>query len=205
MDHIVLLKIDSLHARIVEEVGLKIRLKQREVHTGTIAACLDETALPPENLGLLNVTTGAIRLRWSIIATLPLLADATARGLISEKESGQVRVSFDESGHVLEDGGGFDATGGGSVAPGSIFGGVHVEIQSNFVRTVSDARKSATHLTREVARGGSVRCALIPESYLDLTMPKSLGGGKQRIHLVGGFVLTPLMTLGHPTTKRAKR
>src|SRR5579871_1174293 len=120
MDQIVLLKIESLHARVVQEPGLKFRLKQKEVHTGTIAAHLDDTAPPPANLGLLNVTTGTIRLRWAIVATLPVLADAFASGLISQKESGLLRVSFDESGQIPEDGSGFDATGGGSVSPGSL-------------------------------------------------------------------------------------
>jgi hypothetical protein len=205
MDQIVLLKIESLHARVVQEAGLKLRQKRREFFTGSIAAHLDEKADPPANLGLINLTTGAIHLRWAIIATLPVTADALAAGQVSQKESGPLRVSFDEVGQVLEDGAGFDATGGGQIAPGSLLSSANLESQHNLVRTIPDARKMVP-LTRALASGKSVRCALIPESYLDLTLPKSLGGGTQRLNLVGAFVLVPVMTLGgREGTKRTRR
>jgi hypothetical protein len=205
MDQIVLLKIESLHARVVQEAGLKLRQKRREFFTGSIAAHLDEKADPPANLGLINLTTGAIHLRWAIIAMLPVTADAFAAGQVSQKESGPLRVSFDEFGQVLKDGSGFDATGGGNIAPGSLLGSATIEAHSNFVRTIPDERKMVP-MTRALANGNSVRCALIPESYLDLTLPSSLGGGTQRLNLVGAFVLVPVMSLGRREgTKRTGR
>jgi hypothetical protein len=202
MDQIALLKIETLHARVVQETGLKLRQKRREFFTGSIAACLDERADPPSNLGLINLTTGAIHLRWAIIATLPAVADALAAGQISQKESGLLRVSFDEVGQVRKDGFGFDAKGGAKIAAGSLLGAANVELHSNFARTLPDEPP----MTRALANGDSVRCALIPESYLDVTLPSSLGGGTQRLNLVGAFVLAPIMSLGgRESTKRTRR
>jgi hypothetical protein len=202
MDQIVLLKIESLHARVVQEAGLKLRQKRREFFTGSIAAHLDEKADPPANLGLINLTTGAIHLRWAIIATLPVTADAFAAGQVSQKESGPLRVSFDEVGQVLKDGCGFDANGGATIAPGSLLGSATIKLHSNEVRTIPDEPP----MTRALANGNPARCALIPSSYLDLTLPSSLGGGTQRLNLVGAFVLVPVLSLGgRAGTKRTRR
>ena len=51
-------------------------------------------------------------------------------------------------------------------------------------------------LKRAFTHGDPVRCVLVPDScYLDITLPKALGGGSQRLSLVGGFTLLPLVTL----------
>jgi hypothetical protein len=205
MDQIVLLKIESLHARVVQQDGLKLRQKGREFFTGTIAAYLDESADPPANLGLINLTTGAIRLRWAIVATLPILADAAAAAEIPLKESGPLKVTFDEVGEVPEDGFGFNATGGGEIAPGSLLSAAKVLTQSNGFRMLPIKGKK-TPILRAIAGGMSVGCALIPESTLEVALPKSLGGGKQCLNLVGGFTLVPIMTLaGQSAAKRSRR
>jgi hypothetical protein len=202
MDQVVLLKIESLHARVVQEAGIKLRQKRREFFTGSIAAHLDEKADSTANLGLINLTTGAIHLRWAIIATLPVMADAFAAGHISQKDSGLLRVSFDEVGQVLKDGFGFDATGGAKIAPGTMLGAAMIEGHSNIVRTIPGEPR----MTQALTNGNSVRCALVSESHLDLTLPSSLGGGTQRLNLVGAFALTPVMSLGQREgTKRTRR
>jgi hypothetical protein len=204
MDQIVLLKIESLHARIVHEGGIKLRYKRRDLFTGSIAAVLDETAAPPANLGLLNLTSGAIRLQWSILVTMPFLADAVAGGQVSEKERGLLRITFDESGKMLPNDSGFDATGGGSIGPGSFLSGAKIFFQSNFIRTPPAPGKMPCCKT--LASGKSVPCALLPESYLDVLLPASLGGGEHRLNLTGGFVLVPIMTLdARATSKKTRR
>jgi hypothetical protein len=193
VDQIVLLKIESLHARVVQEAGLKLRRGGHEFYTGTIAAILDATADPLANLGLLNLSTGLIHLRWAIIATLPIMADASAAGEVLQKESAPLRVSFDEIGEVAKNGYSFDAMGGGEIAPGSLLSSATISSQNNRMRTIPVGGKKIS-LNRALAKGDSVRCALIPESYLDIVLPKPLGGGKHRLNLVGGFVLAPLLT-----------
>jgi hypothetical protein len=205
MDQIVLLKIESLHARVVQQAGLKFRQKGRELYTGTISAYLDESAAPPANLGLINLTTGGIRLRWAIIATLPIMADASAAGEVPPKEGGLLRVTFDEDGEVPEGGHGFRATGGGEIAPGSLLSAARVLSQSNGFRKLPNKGKNPP-IMNALASGMSVDCALIPESTLDIALPRSLGGGTQCLNLVGGFTLVPIMTLGGKSAaKRSRR
>ena len=180
---------------VVQPNGLKIRQKNHDIFTGTIVAHLDEAAKPPANLGLFNLTTGTIRLRWAIIATLPIMADAFAAGQVSQKEIEQLRVSFDEVGEVPEDGYEFEATGGGEIAAGSLLSAAKVLSQSNGFRTFSFKGKKVC-LQSALAGGASVGCTLSPESTLELALPKSLGGGTHRLNLVGGFVLVPIMTIG---------
>lgn len=204
MDQIVLLKIESLHARVVQQAGLKFRRQGHEVTTGTIAAHLDETAEPPANLGLINLATGLIRLRWSIIATLPIMADAFAAGEVSPKEIGQLRVSFDEVGEVPQQGDRFNATGGGEIAAGSLLSNAKVMSQSNGFLT-NPVKGKKVPLRRALASGKPVACALVPESTLAIALPKSLGGGTRQLNLVGGFVLTPIMTLGGRGRPKRKR
>jgi hypothetical protein len=189
-----LLKIESLHARSVQEAGLKIRHRGREIHTGTIVATLDDSAAFPANVGMIDLDTGTIHLRWGIIAMLPFMADAFASGAISVKESKTFRVSFEEAGQVLEDGNGFDVQGTGQLCPGTLLSSADIGFQNNLVRIHPEPRKKTLHAL--LSAGDSVRCALLPESYLDITLPKSLGGGTQRLNLIGGFLLIPVLTLG---------
>jgi hypothetical protein len=194
MDPIVLLKIGSLHARSVQETGLKIRRQGQDLFTGTIVACLDESAAFPANVGLINLATGTIQLRWAIIAALPFMADAFASGNVSLKESAPLRVSFEEAGQVQDDGCGFDVKGTGQIGPGSVLSSVTIPLQNNFFRICPEPRKKT--LSSLLTAGDAVRCALAPESFLDVVLPKALGGGTQRLNLVGGCLLTPVMTLG---------
>jgi hypothetical protein len=202
MDQIVLVKIESLHARVVQEAGLELRQRGREFVTGTIAAHLDEKAEPPANLGLVNLTTRKIRLHWAIIATLPAMADASAAGQVPAKESGLVKVSFDEHGQFTKDGSGFDTAGGGEMAAGSVLSSAVIVSQPNGFSAIP----AGLDIIRALGNDNTVRCALRQESYLDLALPKSLGGGTQRLHLIGGFMLVPVMALGpRVEAKRARR
>jgi hypothetical protein len=193
VDPIVLFKITVLHARSVPETGLRVRQRGQEAITGTMVAILDDSAPFPANMGVVDLASGAITLRWAVIATFPYLADAFASGRIPPKDSGVVRVSLEESGQVLDDGTGFNVQGTGQVAPGSIFSQAKVDAHVNFVQFVDG---SGPTLKRAFTHGDPVRCVLVPDScYLDITLPKALGGGSQRLSLVGGFTLLPLVTL----------
>lgn len=203
MDPTLLLKIESLHARSVQETGLKIRYRGREAHTGTVVATLDDSAPFPANVGLVNLATGTIQLRWAIVAMLPFMADASAAGEVPLKESAPLKVSFEEFGQIREDGCGFDVEGTGEVCPGSVLSPVAIPGQNNYIRVHTDPKKKT--FGSLLTAGDTVRCALVAESYLDVVLPKSLGGGTQRLNLVGGFLLTPVMTLGKlakPVKKR---
>ncbi len=205
MERVLLVKIDSLQARAVQDNGLKFRYKRRDFVSGPIVAHLDETASPPANLGLINVSTGEIRLSWAIIATIPLTPAALAAGELSDKEGGLLRMTFDETGKVLEDGSGFDAFGGGTIGSGSLFSGALLASQSNFARVTASTKKTP-HLARTLTAGGSVSLVLIPESFLDVTLPKSLGGETQRLNLTGVFTLSSILALGNVEgAKRSRR
>lgn len=194
MDPTLLLRIGSLHARSVQETGLKIRRQGHEFYTGTIVACLDESAPFPANVGLVNLATGDIHLRWAVIAALPFMADAFASGSIAHKESAPLRVSFEEVGKVGADGCSFDVEGTGKICPGSLLSSAEIILQNNLIRIHPEPRKKT--LSSILSGGDAVRCALAPESFLDVALPKNLGGGTQRLNLVGGFLLTPVMTFG---------
>jgi hypothetical protein len=202
---IVLFKIESLHARTVQETGLTIRQRGTEIVTGTIIAQLDDSAAFPTNLALVDLSTGAIQLRWAIIAALPLLADAFASGSLAAKDSSPVRATLDETGQVLDDGSGFQVKGTAQIKPGSLLSAADITLHNNLVQITTEGRKSTS--VSALASGAGVRCTLVPESsYLDVTLPKSMGGQSQRLNLVGGFRLVPVMTLAPPQpTKRSRR
>jgi hypothetical protein len=202
---IVLFKIESLHARTVQETGLTIRQRGTEIVTGTIIAQLDDSAAFPTNLALVDLSTGAIQLRWGIIAALPFLADAFASGSLSPKDSSPVRATLDETGQVLDDGSGFQVKGTAQIKPGSLLSAAAITLHNNLVQIATEGRKSTS--VSALASGAGVRCTLVPESsYLDVTLPKSMGGQSQRLNLVGGFRLVPVMTLASPQpTKRSRR
>ena len=205
MGPIVLFKIESLHARTVQETGLTIRQRGTEIVTGSIVAQLDDSAAFPTNLALVDLATGAIQLRWGIIAALPFLADAFASGSLSPKDSSPVRATLDETGQVLDDGSGFQVKGTAQIKPGSLLSSAAITLHNNLVQIVTEGRKSTS--VSALASGAGVRCTLVPESsYLDVTLPKSMGGQSQRLNLVGGFRLVPVMTLASPQpTKRSRR
>jgi hypothetical protein len=192
-----------MHARCVQESGLKFRYRGREVNTGTVVATLDDGAPFPANVGLVNLDTGTIQLRWAIVAMLPFMADAFAAGDIQAKESAPLRVAFEEFGQIKEDGCGFDVEGTGEVCAGSVLSPALIPGQNNYIRVLTEPKKKT--FSSLLAAGDPIRCALAAESYLDVVLPKSLGGGTQRLNLVGGFLLTPVMTLGKlakPVKKR---
>jgi hypothetical protein len=205
MDPIVLLKIKSLNARTSPETGLKIRPPGSEIRTVTIVAHLDDSAEVPANMGMIDLATGTIQLRWAVIAKLRFMADAFASGSRSQKESSPLRASLEESGQVLDDGTGFNVQGTGKIAPGSVLGKSTIALHNNAVKLVGDGR--AVTSIRALAAGEVVRCALVPDSsYLDVALSKSLGGGTQRLNLVGRFLLVPVMILQRPEpTKRSRR
>jgi len=202
MDPVVLFKIGSLHARSVEQNGIKFRYRGREFFTGTIVAHLDDSAEVPDNLGIVDLASGAIKLRWALIVGVPFLADAFASGSLSQKDAGPTRVALEETGRVLDDGSGFSVKGTGRVGPGSFFSPAKVAAHVNLVQIHPGG--TGTTMQRGITSGSAIRCAFVSEScYLDIALPKSLGGGSQRLNLVGGFFLLPLMTL--PRTERPKQ
>jgi hypothetical protein len=197
MNQIVLFKIGSLHCRTVQEAGLQLRHRGREFLTGPIVAHLDERAEAPGNLGLIDLASGAVKIRWAVIATLPFLADATARGHVPEEESGPVRVWFEESGRVLEGDSGFDVKGPGHILPGSFLSEA-TAITSNRAEVLPGG--PITAFRHGLGAGEIVRCRFVPEfSQVHVTLPDSLGGGRQHLNLTGGFSLSPLMSLTRPT------
>jgi hypothetical protein len=204
MDRVALFRIGSLHARAVQENGLRFRHRGREILTGPVVAQLDDRADPSGNLGLVNLSAGAVRLRWSITVTLPFLADAAAAGLVPEKDGGPLRVRLEESGGVLPDGSGVSVRGTGHVLPGSFFSQAGVAAHANLFKTSGGAPAAA--LRRAATAGDPVACVLVPEaSHLDVALPRSLGGGTQRLNLTGGFSLLPVMTLPAAADKAGRR
>jgi hypothetical protein len=205
MEPVVLLKIKALHARSFQETGLTIRYGGSDILTGPIVAHLDESAESPANTGMIDLATGTIRLQWAVIVTLPFTADAFAGGRITEKESAPVRARLDESGQVLDDGSGFAVSGTGQISPGSVLSAATIGAHQNVANAVATGRKAK--FGHALAAGKVVRCAFVPESSaVEVTLPKSLGGGTQRLNLIGGFLLVPVMTLQRPDrTKRSRR
>lgn len=200
MDQIYLVKMESLQARVVKESGMTLRIGGKEVVTGTISGVLDESAGPHANVGIVNATTGAIHLRWSIVATLPILADLLAAGAVSESESGVLRVAFEEVGQLSRDGSGFDSEGFATIAPGSLLSKAQVMAHNQIVR-VADRKNPS--IVRALSRGQSVRCAFLPESRIDARLPRSLGGGAHQLNLMGGFALVPTLTFGRLAKPRS--
>jgi hypothetical protein len=198
MDPLVLLQITSLHARTLG--SLKLTIGGKVTEAGPIVASLDPSAGPPANLAMLDLSTRMITLRWCVMAGLPALADMFA-GLPADR-SDAVCVTFEETGQVNEDGSGFDAYGGGEVAPGSFLSDAELEFQSNFI-TFGGRRPSFKAFSRSVLGGTPVRCVMRPESFLDFALPSALGGGTHRVNITGGFVLEPAMHL--PRTMKGVR
>jgi hypothetical protein len=205
MSHTVLFKIESLHVRTVQDTGLKFQQQGQEFVTGTVVAHLDAGAASPANMGMVDLDTGAIELRWGIIAALPFLADAFASGQVEQKDSSPVRVSLEEAGRLLEDGSGFEVQGTGQVSPGSFLSSVKIPLHNNIVQVVANGRRLT--FARALSGRSPVRCTFLPaSSYLDVTLPKALGAGKQRLNLKRGFVIVPVMTLARTEpTKRSRR
>jgi hypothetical protein len=204
MEPVVLLKIESLFARAVQETGLRIRHAGKDILTGPIVALLDDIAAPPANLGMIDLATGTIRLQWAVIATLPFMADAFASGAVPQKARGPVRATLDESGQLLEDGSGFDVNGTGQVSPGSFLSGASIPLHQNPVKGVGTG--SVVKLGPALAAGQTVLCTFVPESsIMDVKLPKSLGGGTQRMNLTGGYLLVPVMTLERRARRKRSR
>jgi hypothetical protein len=192
MSKIVLFRIVSLHARSIQETGLKVCHRGRDFYTGPIVAVLDDRARVVGNLGMIDLETGAIKIRWAVLTTMPFLADALARGKVSENENAPVRVSFHEHGHLL--GEGFHVKGPGRIAPGSVFSGS--KVQSSNRADLLSRHAPPQALRRRLAAGKLVRCAFVPEhSVLDIELSDSLGSGWQRFNLSGGFSIRPVMAL----------
>jgi hypothetical protein len=205
MEPIVLVKIKSLHVRILQETGLNIRFGKSEIPTGPIAASLDDCAEVPANTGMIDLAAGTIRLQWAVIATLSFTADAFASGAIPPKDSAPIRVTLDESGQILDDGSGFSVKGTGQIGPGSVLSAATIPTHQNVALFVRIG--STVNFRIALAAGDPVPFAFVPDSSaVDLKLPKSLGGGTRHVNLVGGFVLAPLMTLDRPDrTKRTRR
>jgi hypothetical protein len=205
MPLIVLSQIQSLHVRTVQETGLKIRFADAEIQSGPIVGILDDTAASPANTALLDIGTGVISLQWALIATLPFLADAFASGAISPKDSAVVRLTLEENGEVTANGSGFAVEGTGQIAPGSVLSTATIQGHQNAV-TAAGIGTTAKFAAALVA-GDTVQCTFIPDGcVLQLKLPRSLGGGTQRLNLMGGFLLVPVMTLERPDrTKRRRR
>lgn len=201
MDQVYLVKMESLQARVVKESGMTLRIGGKDVVTGTISGVLDDSAGPQANLGIVNATTGAIHLRWSIVATLPILADLLAAGAVAESESGVLRVAFEEVGQLSPDGSGFTSNGFAKIAPGSLLSKAQVLAHSQIVRVVDPKQPS---IVKALSRGRSVRCAFLPKSQIDAQLPRSLGGGTHHLNLMGGFALVPALTFGRLAKPRGR-
>ena len=184
MDKLLAFQIASLHVRTVLDVGSKLRYRRKEFETGTIVAHLDDNAKLPANFGLINVKTGAIKVRWAVIATLPFLVDAADQGLLPEEEDGPIRVWFEETGKVTENG--FRVRGRGEIGTGSIFSTSSGLTCSNDAESVS----GEGGFLKKLAAGRTVKLAFVPKSStLEVTFPDQLGGGTHRLSLIGGFSL----------------
>jgi len=191
MSEIVRFKMESLHVRTDPKRGLRFCQGETESFSGTILAHLDEKSGTRSNRGTVDLATGRIRLRWNVVATFPLLADALASGQLSPRDSDLVRVSLTEAGRVLEDDSGFQVEGRGKIRPGSILSPARINAHQNLVRILPVAR--SMKFSRALAAGNPIRCVFAPEgSCVEVTLPAALGGESQRLTLTGGFTLQPI-------------
>jgi hypothetical protein len=190
MDKLLAFRITSLHARTVLDTDSKLRYRRKELETGAILAHLDSNAKLPDNLGLINLTTGAIKIRWAVVATLSFLIDASAQGILPDEEDEPVRLRFEEFGKVTDNG--FRVRGNGEILPGSIFSGSSGILCANAVELASgDGR-----FLKKLASGRPVKLAFVPKaSTLDVKFPSQLGGGTHTLNLIGGFSIIEIMTL----------
>jgi hypothetical protein len=207
MNEIVVFKITSVHTRSIQETGLKVKHRGREFYTGTVVTCLNDHAQAPDNIGIIDLATGAMKIRWSLIATMPMLADAYARGEVDEQESSPLYVVFEEEGHIHDSDDGFTVNGPGKIQDGSLFSGCIVASDNSGTRilpntprsddsTSPSGRKPHRSLTQQILHGEPVHFMFEPEfSTVEVAFPVALGGTKQRLNLVGGFSIRPIMTL----------
>jgi hypothetical protein len=190
MDKLLAFRITTLHARTVLDTDSKLRYRRKELETGAIIGHLDPNAMLPNNLGLINLTTGAIKIRWAVVATLSFLADAAGQGLLQDGEDDPVRLWFEESGKVTDKG--FRVRGNGEILRGSIFSGSSSITCANAAELVAGDGP----FLRRLAAGRPVKLAFIPRSStLDVRFPSQLGGGTHTLSLIGGFSLIRIMTL----------
>jgi hypothetical protein len=189
MDRILAFRITSLHAGAVLDKASKLRYRRKEFETGSIVAHLDPHATLPANFGLINLATGAIKIRWSVVAALPFLVNAAAQGLLPEEESGPIRIWFEESGRLIKNG--FRVRGHGEILPGSIFADSSEVGCYNWAELVSEGPFLA-----KLAAGRPLKLAFVPKfSTMQVTFPNLLGGGTHKLNLAGGFSLIRIMTL----------
>lgn len=197
MASVILLKIESLQVRVIPDTGLRLRYRGQEFSTGMMIAQLDDGAVGPVNMGMVDLASGAILLRWAVLVSIPSLADAVAAGSIDPEHCGPVRVSIEESGQVLPDGSGFNMKGTGRFEPGSLLSPAIILPHPNGMVLQRGGR--ARTLVRALGAGGPVPCVFVPERcHMDFALPKSLGGDTQRLNLAGGFSLRPITTLRTP-------
>ena len=204
MSRILLLKMESLVVRTTDYNGLKLRFKGDEISSGVIVGSTDESAAAPGNLGMIDLDSGIIQLSCAAVATLPMMADAVAGGYIPRSQAGPIKLLFNEVGKVREDGSGFDSEGKGTIGPGSFLSSASIPEKNNGV-AISAAHGKA-HLIQALAAGESAACTILPQSFIDLKLPRTLGGGTQRLHIMGGFTLVPLGVFGQlKGLKRVKK
>src|SRR5262249_37741036 len=135
---------------------------------------------------------------------IPVMADRFAAAQIPYKDSGPVRLWLEESGRVSNDGSEFRVKGTGYFAPGSAFSNATIEAHQNFIEVIGTGPEK--NLKRALAKGKPVRCAFKPgSSFLNLTLPKALGGGNHDLHLVGGFTILPVNGSGSAQSSRRGR
>ena len=206
MEPIVLVKIKSLHA---QSSGNRTEnsLRQERNRHGPSVACLDDSAAVPANTGMIDLAAGTIRLQWAVIATLPFTGRCLRQRRHLAKDSASVRATLDESGQILDDGSGFRCKGHGTNRPRvcpQCGKHSHASKRRPRIRPESAVWSTSTLLLPPAIPYGALLCPSLP--FLQVKLPKSLGGGTQRLNLMGGFVLVPLMTLERPDrTKRSRR
>lgn len=200
MNDVVLFKIESLHVRTIGDNGLTLRRDGQDIRTGPILAHLDESVEAPGNMGMFDGNTGAVQIRWDIVATVPFLADAMAAGRMPLEDGGLIRVTLEEHGKVQEGNGSFKLKGNGRIHPGSFLSAADIVAHPNMLRVLGSR---SMPFSRAIASGNPFRCAIDSEgSHVELNLPDALGGGSQRLKITGGFAVVPLMSLSRPQTRR---
>jgi len=209
MDNLVVFRIVNLHARSMQHTGLTLQYEGKELFTGPITACLDES-VPSSNLALIDFSTGAMAIKWATIVTFPLLADLYSLPDFPPDECGVVRAEFEESGRLTAQG--FAVSGPGRIREGSPLShsivcstnGGHIRASRCACEPTEvdhDPNDLSTY-RRQLAEGNLV-LEFCPElSVIDVTMPQSLGGGHQQFNIKGAFRIEPVLTL-HSTVSPA--
>lgn len=193
MNDVVLFKIESLHVRTVGENGLTLRQAGQDVHSGPILAHLDEEVEAPGNMGMFDGASGAIQIRWDVVATVPFLADAMASGQIPLEDGGLIRATLEEHGKLQDGDGSFKLKGHGRIHPGSFLSAADIIAHPNMLRVLGSR---SMPFGRAIASRTPFRCAIDSEgSHVELRLPEVMGGGTQRLKITGGFAVVPLMSL----------